>query len=219
MTAKVLFEGAQGTLLDIDHGTFPFVSSSNPGAAGISSGAGIGPTMVNSVLGVIKAYTTRVGEGPLPTELSSEAAAQLRDGRGREYGVTTGRPRRCGWFDGVAARYAVRINGITGLVVTKLDVLDKMEKIKICTAYRYQGRDITEFPADLKVLAGCEPVYREISGWQRDTSHSRRLTDLPKEARTYLDLLSTLTGTPITMISVGWNREDTIIIKPVWEKE
>jgi adenylosuccinate synthase len=213
---KVLFEGAQGTLLDIDHGTFPYVSSSNPVAGGIAPGVGIGPTMINKVVGIIKAYTTRVGEGPFPTELTGEAAGLLRDGRGREYGVTTGRPRRCGWFDGVIARYAARINGVTSLVVTKLDVLDGFDTIKICTAYRYRGEIIRDFPASLKVLSECEPVYEEFPGWKQDISGIREYSDLPAEARQYLDRLEELAGAPVSMVSVGWDREDTIIKNSVW---
>lgn len=213
---RVLFEGAQGTLLDVDHGTFPFVSSSNPVAGGVSPGVGIGPTLIDEVVGIIKAYTTRVGEGPFPTELSGDQASLLRDGRGREYGVTTGRPRRCGWFDAVIARYAARVNGVTSLVVTKLDVLDRFDAVKICTGYRYHGEVLSEFPASLNVLAECEPVYEELPGWRRDITGIRRYEELPGEAKAYLARLAELTGAPIAIVSVGWDRAETIIKEPVW---
>jgi|SRR5690554_5048046 len=213
---KVLFEGAQGTLLDIDHGTFPFVSSSSPIAGGVSPGVGIGPTMLQQVVGIIKAYTTRVGEGPFPTELTGDEGSCLREGRGREYGVTTGRPRRCGWFDSVIARYAARVNGVTSLVITKLDVLDGFEKIKICTGYKYRGRALPDFPASLKVLGECEPIFQELPGWKENTTGIRDYHALPGEAKTYLNRLSELTGAPISLVSVGWDREDTIIKVPVW---
>ncbi len=213
---KVLFEGAQGTLLDIDHGTYPFVSSSSPAAGGACAGAGVGPTAINKVVGVIKAYSTRVGEGPFPTELSDDLVSQLRDGRGREYGVTTGRPRRCGWFDGVIAEYSVRINGVNALVVMKLDVLDQMAEIKICTGYRYRNSIIKEFPASLKVLAECTPVYEELPGWMSDTTGAKNLSDLPVQAQDYLKRISELAQAPIAMVSVGWRRDETITVKPVW---
>jgi len=213
---KVLFEGAQGTLLDIDHGTYPFVSSSSPTAGGACTGAGIGPTRIDKVIGVIKAYSTRVGEGPFPTELPEELAASLRDGRGREYGVTTGRPRRCGWFDGVIAEYSVRVNGVTSLVVMKLDVLDRMETLKICTGYRYRNSILKEFPASLKVLAECVPVYEEMPGWLSDTTQARSMSDLPVQAQDYLKRISELAGAPIAMVSVGWRRDETILVNDIW---
>jgi adenylosuccinate synthase len=213
---KVLFEGAQGTLLDIDHGTFPFVSSSNPIAGGASTGAGVGPTMIDQVVGVIKAYTTRVGEGPFPTELSGDEAKSLREGRGREYGVTTGRPRRCGWFDAVIARYAARVNGVTSIIVTKLDVLDGFDTIKVCTGYKYHGQILRDFPASLRLLAECEPIFEELPGWKRDITGIKKYDALPKEARAYLERLSELTGAPISLVSVGWDREETIIKRAIW---
>ena len=216
---RVLFEGAQGSLLDIDHGTFPFVSSSNPGSAGVAAGAGVGPTRIDGVLGVIKAYTTRVGAGPFPTELPPDRAGQLRDGqdgRGREYGTTTGRPRRCGWFDAVIARHSSRINGVTSVAVTKLDVLDSFPVIKVCTAYRYRGRLMTEFPASLRVLGECEPVYEEFRGWRQDTTQARSLGELPREARIYLDRIAETIGAPLAMASVGWRREETIVERDPW---
>ncbi|MGE5550945.1 MAG: adenylosuccinate synthase [Bacteroidota bacterium] len=216
---RVLFEGAQGSLLDIDHGTFPFVSSSNPGAGGVSAGAGVGPTRINGVLGVIKAYTTRVGEGPFPTELPQDEVGRLRDGqdgRGREYGTTTGRPRRCGWFDAVIARHSARINGITSVAVTKLDVLDSFPVIKVCTAYRYRGEEMTEFPASLRVLEECEPIYREFPGWQRDTTQAKSLGELPRETRAYLDWIAETVNAPLAMVSVGWRREETLAVEDAW---
>jgi adenylosuccinate synthase len=213
---KVLFEGAQGTLLDIDYGTYPFVSSSSPAAGGACTGTGVGPTKINKVVGVIKAYSTRVGEGPFPTELSDDLVSQLRDGRGREYGVTTGRPRRCGWFDGVIAEYSVRVNGVSDLVVMKLDVLDEMETIKICTGYRFRNSIMKEFPASLKVLSECTPIYEELPGWRSDTTNAREFKDLPVQAQEYLKRLSELAGAPIAMVSVGWRRNETIINQEIW---
>ena len=213
---KVLFEGAQGALLDIDHGTYPFVSSSSPTSGGACTGTGVGPTRIDKVVGVIKAYSTRVGEGPFPTELTEDLVCQLRDGRGREYGVTTGRPRRCGWFDGVIAEYSVRVNGVNSLVVMKLDVLDGMETVKLCTGYRYRNTVLKEFPASLKVLGECVPVYEELPGWRTDTTRAKQLSDLPVQARDYLQRISELAGAPISMVSVGWRRDETIIINDIW---
>ncbi|MCB0258502.1 MAG: adenylosuccinate synthase, partial [Calditrichaeota bacterium] len=168
---SILLEGAQGTLLDVDHGTYPYVTSSNPASGGACTGVGIGPTKISEVMGVIKAYTTRVGEGPFPTELTGEAGENLRQA-GMEFGATTGRPRRCGWFDAVVARYSVRINGIDALAITKLDVLDHFETIQVCTSYRYNGKLLREFPTDLRVLQNCEPVYESLPGWQQPTSNA-----------------------------------------------
>ncbi|AEG17019.1 Adenylosuccinate synthetase [Desulfofundulus kuznetsovii DSM 6115] len=212
---KVLFEGAQGTLLDVDHGTYPYVTSSHPVAAGACTGAGIGPTRIDRVMGVAKAYVTRVGEGPFPTELKDALGDHIRT-RGGEFGTTTGRPRRCGWFDAVVARYAVRINGLEYLAITKLDVLTGLETIRLCTAYRYKGEILTEFPATLKVLAACEPVYEEWPGWQEDISRARRYEDLPASARRYLERISELVGVPIAIIGVGPGREETIITREVF---
>jgi adenylosuccinate synthase len=213
---KVLFEGAQGTLLDIDHGTYPFVSSSSPTAGGACTGAGVGPTRIDKVIGVIKAYSTRVGEGPFPTELPDNLVSQLRDGRGREYGVTTGRPRRCGWFDGVIAEYSVRVNGVSDLVVMKLDVLDQMETIRVCTGYKYRNSVIKEFPASLKALAECAPIYAELPGWLTDTTGCKTFEELPVQARDYLNKIEELAGAPISMVSVGWRRDETIITRNIW---
>lgn len=213
---KVLFEGAQGALLDIDHGTYPFVSSSSPTAGGACTGTGVGPTQINKVVGVIKAYSTRVGEGPFPTELPENIVSLLRDGRGREYGVTTGRPRRCGWFDGVIGEYSVRVNGVNSLVVMKLDVLDQMETVKICTGYQYRNSVLKEFPASLKVLGECTPIYEEMSGWLSDTTQAKQLSDLPIQAQNYLKRISDLAGAPISMVSVGWRRDETILVNDIW---
>lgn len=213
--ARVLFEGAQGTLLDVDHGTYPFVSSSSSTAGGAAIGAGIGPTGIDRVVGVVKTYATRVGEGPFPTELSGGECMRLREGRGREYGVTTGRPRRCGWFDGVVARHAVRVNGCREVALMKLDVLDGFETIKVCTAYEYRGGKLTEFPASLDVLAECRAVYRELPGWQADTTGAKRFEDLPANARAYVDFLAEWMGVKVAMVSVGWRRDETIVLDPV----
>src|SRR2546425_6295092 len=182
---SILFEGAQGTLLDIDHGTYPYVTSSNASIGGVCTGLGVGPRAIGGVLGVAKAYTTRVGEGPLPTELAGEMGNRLRES-GHEYGAVTGRPRRCGWYDAVAARYSVRINGLDALALTKLDVLDGLERIEICTSYRFGSRTLTEFPSDIAQLAACEPVYESMPGWSEPTRGVRRFADLPDAARRYV---------------------------------
>jgi adenylosuccinate synthase len=206
---RVLLEGAQGALLDVDHGTYPFVTSSNTTAGGAAVGAGIGPTAIDAVLGVVKAYTTRVGNGPLPTEAAAPNGERLRE-LGDEYGATTGRPRRCGWFDAVVVRYAVRVNGLTHLAVTKLDVLDTIERLPVCTGYRIDGEVVDDMPADAETLGQAQPIYEELEGWCRPTSGSRRLADLPPQARAYLDRIQDLVGTPITYVSVG-SRRDQII--------
>lgn len=206
---RVLLEGAQGALLDVDHGTYPFVTSSNTTAGGAAVGAGIGPTAIDAVLGVVKAYTTRVGNGPLPTEAEAAAAERLR-AVGDEYGATTGRPRRCGWFDAVVVRYARRVNGLTDLAVTKLDVLDAFDRIPVCVGYRLAGDEIGDLPSDNETLSRVEPVYETLDGWERPTSDARRLADLPSPARAYLDRLQDLVGTPIAYVSVG-SRRDQII--------
>ena len=206
---KVLLEGAQGTLLDVDHGTYPFVTSSNPSSGGACTGVGIGPTRITEVIGVFKAYTTRVGQGPFPTELHDSQGEFLRS-EGNEYGATTGRPRRCGWFDSLIASYSVRINGINSLAITKLDVLDKLEKIKVCTSYRYREKILRDFPADLQVLQECEPVYEEISGWNEPTSHIKNWNDMPEKAKYYLEFIESIVKRPIHIISVGSKRSQTI---------
>jgi adenylosuccinate synthase len=206
---RVLLEGAQGSLLDVDHGTYPFVTSSNTTAGGAAVGAGIGPTAIHGVLGVVKAYTTRVGNGPLPTEAVDESGAKLRE-LGGEFGAVTGRPRRCGWFDATVVRYAVRVNGLTGLAVTKLDVLDGFTEIPVGTAYRLDGSSCAEMPSEVDLLGRVQPIYETLPGWNRPTGDARRLADLPVEARRYLDRLQDLSGTPIRYVSVGTRRDQII---------
>jgi len=212
---NVLFEGAQGTLLDQDHGTYPYVTSSHPVAGAACIGAGVGPSEINCVIGVVKAYTTRVGEGPFPTELYGTEGENIR-ARGHEYGTTTGRPRRCGWLDLVILSYAARINGLDKLAITKLDVLDQIPKLKICVAYKYQGETITNFPASLKVLAECEPVYEEFEGWMEDTTAARSYEDLPSKAKIYLERISELVKVQPAIIAVGPKREETIILEKIY---
>ncbi len=207
---SMLFEGAQGTLLDIDHGTYPYVTSSNASIGGVCTGLGVGPRAISRVLGVAKAYTTRVGEGPLPTELSGEMGNRLRES-GNEYGAVTGRPRRCGWYDAIAVRYGVRINGLDALALTKLDVLDGVETIEVCTAYRCGDRTLTEMPSDLGQLAACVPVYESIPGWSTPTKGARRFDDLPANAKQYIARLEAITGVPAAIVSTGSERNDTII--------
>ena len=207
--AEVLLEGAQGSLLDIDHGTYPYVTSSNTTAGGAATGAGIAPTAIDAVLGVVKAYTTRVGGGPLPTEMDEKLGEQTRK-LGNEFGATTGRPRRCGWFDAVVVRYAARINGLTDLAVTKLDVLDTFDRIALCAGYEYDGALHQEFPADLMALDRVVPKYEWLPGWKRSIADARRIEDLPAEARRYLDRLQEMVETPITYVSVGTRRDQII---------
>lgn len=209
---NVLFEGAQGTLLDLDHGTYPYVTSSNPVAGGACIGAGVGPTCIDRVIGVAKAYTTRVGEGPFPTELHDAIGNHIGE-RGAEFGTTTGRKRRCGWFDGVIGRYAVRINGLDCLAVTKLDVLDDLEEIKVCTAYELDGKVVHDFPSDSRAFARAIPIYETLPGWKQSTSECKVVEDLPKAAKDYLEFLADLMGTPIAIISLGASRGQTIIVE------
>jgi adenylosuccinate synthase len=206
---RMLLEGAQGALLDVDHGTYPYVTSSNTTAGGAAVGAGIGPTVIDAVLGVVKAYTTRVGNGPLPTEAEPATGERLRT-IGDEYGATTGRPRRCGWFDAVVVRYAGRVSGLTHLAVTKLDVLDTFAEIPVCIGYRIGGAPVDDMPSDAESLGLVEPVYEVLAGWGTPTTGARRLADLPPQARAYLDRLEDLVGTPIAYVSVG-SRRDQII--------
>ena len=209
---KVLLEGAQGALLDVDHGTYPFVTSSTTTAAGAATGVGIGPTAIGEVLGVVKAYTTRVGAGPLPSEIPPPLGDKLRE-LGGEYGATTGRPRRCGWFDAVVVRYAARVNGLTGLAVTKLDVLDTFPEIQIATAYTIdQSRFDSVFPYDLSLLDRATPVYETMPGWQQSIADARSLADLPKAARAYLDRIQEITDVPIAYVSVGTKRDQIISV-------
>ena len=209
---NVLCEGAQGTLLDIDHGTYPYVTSSNPTAGGACTGTGIGPTVIDTVVGVMKAYITRVGEGPFPTELDSALGDKVRK-TGGEYGATTGRPRRCGWFDAVIGKYAVMINAIDSLAITKLDVLDSMDEIKICTSYKYNGKVVEEFPPVLEVLKKCEPVYESFQGWQKDTTQCKKYSDLPQRAKEYIKRISELVGSKPWIISVGPKRSQTFFVE------
>ncbi|MEW9701926.1 adenylosuccinate synthase [Paenibacillus sp. SI8] len=213
---KVLFEGAQGVMLDIDQGTYPFVTSSNPIAGGVCIGAGIGPTKIQQVIGVAKAYTTRVGDGPFPTELVNEIGDRIRE-VGHEYGTTTGRPRRVGWFDSVVVRHARRVSGLTGLSLHSIDVLTGIDSLKICTAYRYQGEVMASFPASLNVLAACEPIYEELPGWSEDITGVQSLAELPANARHFLERIHVLTGIPIAIFSVGPDRGQTIVVTPIFQ--
>ncbi len=205
---KIIFEGAQGTLLDLDHGTYPFVTSSNSTAGGAATGTGVGPTMIDKVIGVVKAYTTRVGEGPFPTEFTSQLMARIRK-KGKEFGATTGRPRRCGWFDSVIVKHSIMVNGIDEIVVTKLDVLDDLDSIKICVSYKFEGKIYKDFPTNIRVLAGCEPVYEELPGWKTDTTRVTSYPKLPKNAKNYLKRIQALLKTRIVLVSVGSERKQT----------
>jgi adenylosuccinate synthase len=209
---KVLFEGAQGTLLDVDHGTYPFVTSSSTCAGGACTGTGTSPRDIHEIIGISKAYVTRVGGGPFPTELNDAMGENLRQ-KGQEFGATTGRPRRCGWFDAPVVRYAVRINGLTGIALTKLDVLSDLPTIKICTGYRFNGNTLLEVPAKLDTFEKCEPIYEEMPGWQSDISGAKSFTDLPEKARAYVKRLEELVGCPIVLVSIGPRRDETIILK------
>ncbi len=209
---SVLFEGAQGTLLDIDHGTYPFVTSSNATAGGACTGLGVGPTRISRVLGVVKAYTTRVGSGPFPTEITDDLGDILRE-RGGEYGATTGRPRRCGWLDAVILRHSVRINGVTGLALTKLDILDDLDTIKICTAYRHKGNLHNEFPKEMHIFEECEPVYIEMPGWRTSTLGLREFNKLPKPAQAYIRMIEKILGVQVHIISTGQRRDELITRK------
>jgi adenylosuccinate synthase len=212
---QVMLEGAQGTLLDPDFGTYPYATSSSPLAGGGCLGAGLGPTRIDKILGVFKAYCTRVGGGPMPTELEDEVGASIRE-EGHEYGTTTGRPRRCGWFDAIAAKFSTRVNGYTHAIITRLDVLDTLPAIKICTGYELNGEKIDYFPASAATLEKCRPVYEELPGWQTPISDIRDFEQLPSEARQYLSRLEELIACPTSVISVGMRREQTIFKKPVW---
>ncbi|MEM1168498.1 MAG: adenylosuccinate synthase [Cyanobacteria bacterium P01_H01_bin.35] len=209
---NILFEGAQGTLLDLDHGTYPYVTSSNPVAGGACVGTGVGPTMIDRVIGVAKAYTTRVGEGPFPTEAKDEVGELLGD-RGAEFGTTTGRKRRCGWFDAVIGRYAVRINGMDCMAITKLDVLDELDEIQVCVAYDMEGERCEDFPSSSVQLAKCKPIYKTLPGWKESTVDCRTLEDLPKEALDYLRFLAELMKVPIAIVSLGASRDQTIVVE------
>jgi len=207
---NVLFEGAQGSLLDVDHGTYPYVTSSSTIAGGACTGVGVGPGLIDEVIGITKAYVTRVGEGPFPTELHDEMGEQIRK-TGAEFGATTGRPRRTGWLDIVALREAVRTNGLTGLALTKMDVLNELETIKVCTAYRYKDQLIEEFPSELDVLRDCTPIYEEVAGWQQDINEVKEYEQLPKKAIDYIEKIEAWTGCPVVLVSVGPRRDETMI--------
>ncbi|MGB9699179.1 MAG: adenylosuccinate synthase [Thermodesulfobacteriota bacterium] len=208
----ILFEGAQGTHLDVDHGTYPFVTSSNTVAGGACTGAGIGPTKITEVIGVSKAYTTRVGSGPFPTELKDEIGQRIRE-RGREFGATTGRPRRCGWLDIPLLKDAIRLNGLSGIALTKMDVLSEFATIKICTAYKYGTEVIEEVPSSVEMLAKCEPIYEEFPGWKTELRNFRKFEDLPKPAQDYIKHIEDLTETEVILVSVGERREETILLR------
>ncbi len=210
----VLLEGAQGTLLDPDFGTYPYTTSSSPLAGGSCLGSGLSPIRINRIVGVFKAYCTRVGGGPMPTELKDETGSLIRE-HAHEYGTTTGRPRRCGWFDAVAARFSTRINGFTGMAITRLDILDILPRLKICVGYKLDGQTIDYFPANLATVEKCQPIYEELSGWQAPTSHIRQYEQLPLEARQYVARLEELTSCPANLISVGAQREQTIRKTPI----
>ena len=213
---KVLFEGAQGTLLDLDLGTYPFVTSSHPTSGGFAVGAGVGPNMIKDVVGIVKAYTTRVGEGPFVTELFDETVERIRT-QGREFGTVTGRARRCGWFDAVIVKYAARVNGITSISFMLLDVLTGFDKIKICTAYKMGDKIINNFPASLEDLAKCEPVYEELDGWNEDLTNIEKFEDLPENAKKYIARIEELIDVNIDLVSVGPNRTQTIIRRNIFE--
>ena len=209
---NILFEGAQGTLLDLDHGTYPYVTSSNPISGGACIGAGVGPTLIDRVIGVAKAYTTRVGEGPFPTELEGSLNDHLCD-RGGEFGTTTGRRRRCGWFDGVIGRYAVGVNGLDCLAITKLDVLDELDELQVCVAYDLDGERIEHFPSCAEEFARCKPIFVTLPGWQCSTAECRTLEDLPEKAMAYLRFLADLMEVPIAIVSLGAGRDQTIVVE------
>ena len=208
----ILAEGAQGALLDVDHGTYPFVTSSSPTSGGACTGLGIPPTSITSIIGVVKAYSTRVGNGPFPTELINDVGERLRK-TGGEYGATTGRPRRCGWLDIVSLRYSVRVNGIQKIAITKLDVLDDFDEIKICTGYKVNGRRVENFPTDVRTLENVEPEYRLFRGWKTPTSGVKSYAKLPVRARAYIEALAKLLDTKVWMVSVGARRDQTLIAR------
>lgn len=212
---NILFEGAQGALLDIDFGTYPYVTSSSAGSGGASTGSGVGPTKIDTVLGIAKAYTTRVGEGPFPTEISGELGEKLRQAGG-EFGATTGRSRRCGWFDAFALKYAAQTNGISWLALTKLDVLSGFEKIHICVGYRYKGEQLSSFPSNNQVLKDIEPIYEEMDGWKEDISEAKDISEFPIQARKYLEKLEETTGVPIYTVSLGPSREKVIFLNEIF---
>jgi adenylosuccinate synthase len=208
---RILFEGAQGSLLDIDHGTFPYVTSSNSSGCGIHAGSGVPERAIGRMLGVVKAYTTRVGGGPFPTELKNDVGQHIR-GEGNEYGTVTGRPRRCGWFDAVAAGYGARVSGVDSLAVMLLDVLSKLDELQVCEEYEIDGQRTKDFPSHVEELARAKPVLRTLPGWKKDISKTRKLGDFPREAREYIDTLAQLVGAPVQIVSVGPDREQTVMV-------
>lgn len=211
----VLFEGAQASMLDIDQGTYPYVTSSNPVAGGVCIGSGVGPTKINKVIGVVKAYSTRVGDGPFPSELLDETGQFIRE-TGREYGTTTGRARRVGWFDALVVRHARRVSGLDGMAITRLDILTGLKELKICTAYRYNGEILKEFPTSLKALAKCEPVYETLPGWTEDITGIRSYEELPANTRAYIEKIAEVTGVPLAIFSIGPNREQTVLVTKIY---
>jgi len=214
---KILFEGAQGAHLDIDHGTYPFVTSSNPVAGAVCAGAGIGPNQLHHVLGIVKAYTTRVGAGPFVTELTDETGDYIQE-RGKEFGATTGRRRRCGWLDLVVVRDSARLNGLNSFAITKLDILTGLETLKICVGYELDGKRVDHRPASLKKMALCIPVYKELPGWQEDIRGAKKLDQLPAQARAYVEAIEEITEVPVSIISVGPGREETIMVQDPFSK-
>jgi adenylosuccinate synthase len=213
---SILFEGAQGTLLDVDHGTYPYVTSSSTCSGGACTGSGVSPREIHEVIGISKAYATRVGSGPFPTELEDETGETLRQA-GREFGSTTGRPRRCGWFDALVARYAVRVNGLSGIAITKLDVLSGLETVKVCTGYTYKGAVLDEIPASLEIMEQCTPIYEELPGWTEDITGAKSMNDLPANARAYVARIEALSGAPVALVSVGPRRDETIVLRNPFE--
>ncbi|MBU5635757.1 adenylosuccinate synthase [Geomonas sp. Red69] len=214
---SLLFEGAQGTLLDVDHGTYPYVTSSSTCSGGACTGSGVSPREIHEVIGISKAYATRVGSGPFPTELLDETGEALRQA-GREFGSTTGRPRRCGWFDALVARYAVRVNGLSGIAITKLDVLTGLDTIKVCTGYKYNDQILDEIPASLEVMEQCTPVYEELPGWTEDITGAKSMAELPKNAQDYVARVEALSGAPVVLVSVGPRRSETIVLRNPFER-
>jgi adenylosuccinate synthase len=213
---KILFEGAQGTLLDVDHGTYPYVTSSSTCAGGACTGSGVSPRDIQEVIGISKAYITRVGSGPFPTELDDDSGEKLREA-GHEFGSTTGRPRRCGWFDALVVKYAVRVNGLSGIALTKLDVLSGFDTIKVCTGYEYNGGIVDELPASLEMFTKCRPIYEEMPGWRADIREAKKLSDLPENARNYIKRLEELVGCKIVLVSLGARRDETLVLENPFE--
>ena len=212
---SMLFEGAQGSLLDIDHGTFPYVTSSNSSGCGIHPGSGVPERAIEKMIGVVKAYTTRVGGGPCPTELVNEIGEHIRE-EGNEYGTVTGRPRRCGWFDAVATGYGARVSGVDCIAVMLLDVLSKLDEVQICEAYEIDGERTTDFPSQIEDLAKARPIYRQLPGWNTDITGVRKLADFPKAARAYIDTIAELIELPVTIVSIGPDREQTVFVDGMW---